>query len=451
MDFRSFNPYTLSIQGTFESHRQKELNKIIKQAKKAFAKWSALAVSDRVKPLSLMIAEIKKRKEECAQAITIEMGKPIIESRLEVEKCITVCSYYLENAEKHLADQSLDGPGSVNFIRYDPIGGVLGIMPWNFPFWQVFRFAIPTITAGNVVLCKHAPSVPLCAQLIDDIFQTVYGNLPVYQNLYISEKKVERILEHSFIQGVSLTGSVRAGKAVAAIAGKNLKRTVLELGGSNAFLVFSDADISKAVKLAIRGRFGNAGQSCIAAKRFIVHREIYDEFVNALAIEIMKLTGGNPLDEQTQIGPMARLDLAEQLEKQVLKSVQKGAKLLLGGHRENCFYAPTLLVDVHPGMPAFDEEIFGPVASIIKAANEEEMINLANQSEFGLGVNLFSENTSYLNTLVSRFNEGAVFINDVVKSDSRLPFGGVKKSGIGRELGVEGIRSFVNIKTVVVA
>ncbi len=451
MDFKSFNPYTLSTHGSFENHRQKELDKMVKQARKTFSAWSMVPVSERVKPLSMVISELKKRREEFAQTITLEMGKPILESRLEVDKCITACTYYIEHAEELLADQQLPGPGSTNYISFAPVGGVLGIMPWNFPFWQVFRFAIPTIVCGNVVLCKHAPNVPLCAQLIEEVFKTAFKKNKVYQNLYISEKKVAALIANPFIQGVSLTGSVKAGKAVAQVAGKHLKRVVLELGGSNAFLVFADADIPKTVKSAIRGRYGNAGQSCIAAKRFIVHEKIYDEFLNAFALEIMKLKTGDPTEETTQIGPLARPDLAATLEKQVTKSVNKGAEVILGGTRENCFYAPTLLSNVVPGMPAFDEEIFGPVAAITKAGSDGEMINLANQSEFGLGVNLFSENTSYMQTLVPHFNEGAVFINDVVRSDARLPFGGVKRSGIGRELGAEGIRSFVNIKTVVLA
>ncbi len=451
MDFKSINPYTLSLQGTFDGHGQKDLEKMVKRAKKAFRSWSAIPIEQRLECLKSLAEELHTRKEELAQAITTEMGKPIVEARLEVEKCTTVCTYYAENGVALLADETKEGPGSLNYVAYHPIGGVLGIMPWNFPFWQVFRFAVPTIAAGNVVLCKHAPNVPRCAQLIEEIFANAQLKHGVYQNLFISEKKVAQLIEHPFIQGVSLTGSVKAGQAVAQLAGKNLKRTVLELGGSNAFLVFADADLDKAVKLAVRGRFGNAGQSCIAAKRFIVHEKIYSEFVNAFALAVMQLKTGDPSENDTQLGPMARLDLAEQLEKQVNKSVRKGAELLLGGYRENCFYAPTLLGNVTPGMPAFDEELFGPVAAITKAASDEEMINFANHSEYGLGVNLFSENVAYLQKLVSQFNEGAVFINDVVKSDSRLPFGGVKKSGIGRELGAEGIRSFVNIKTVVVA
>lgn len=451
MAFKSINPFDGSVGNSYRPLNGRQLKKKIHQSEKAFANWKSLSVAQRA-VLFLTVADVLlKRKDELADAATLEMGKPITEARLEVQKCALACRYYAENAAEMLKNEDIQLDGKEAWICYEPLGGILGIMPWNFPFWQVFRFAVPTLLAGNTVLVKHASSVPRCALLIEEVFTEAGFADGIYQNIFLGDKKIKKVINDPFIQGVSLTGSTRAGSSVAAIAGKNIKPVVLELGGSNAFLVFADADIPKAVKMGISARFGNSGQSCIAAKRFIVHQDIYHEFINAFAIEMMKLKVGNPMQEDTRIGPLARLDLSETLDVQVQRSVKKGAELLLGGTRENCFYQPTLLGKVKPGMPAFDEELFGPVAAFICASNDEEMINFANQSEFGLGVNLFSGNVAYLKQLVPRFNEGAVFINDVVKSDPVLPFGGVKRSGIGRELGKEGIKAFVNIKTVVVA
>ncbi len=451
MAFKSINPFDQSQLHSYPTLKSKQLGKKIRLSEKAFENWRILTIPQRGILFHQLAELLRQKKNELALDITREMGKPITEAELEVEKCALVCNFYADNAEEYLKNKTIALPGKEAWVCFEPIGGVLGIMPWNFPFWQVFRFAVPTLIAGNTILLKHASNVPTCASHIEELFAEAGFAEGLFQNVFISDKKVKKILQEPFIQGVSLTGSVRAGSSVAQIAGQNIKRTVLELGGSNAFLVFEDADIQKAVKMGIKGRFGNSGQSCIAAKRFIIHEKIYHEFTNAFAIEMMKLKVGNPLEKETQIGPLARLDLAETLDGQVLRSVKRGAELLLGGTKENCFYHPTLLGNVTPGMPAFDEELFGPVAAFIKAANEEEMINFANRSAFGLGVNLFSENVAHMKQLIPKFNEGAVFINDVVKSDPLLPFGGVKKSGIGRELGEDGIKAFVNIKTVVVA
>lgn len=449
MSFKSQNPFTLEVLQSHSLLNGKQLKARIRSSQKAFQNWRILTIDERAQLFRLLADELKSNKQEYADAITLEMGKPITESIVEVEKCATTCIYYADNASKFLEDQQNNTVGKSAWVTFEPIGGVLGIMPWNFPFWQVFRFAIPTLLAGNTILVKHASNVPKCAILIERAFRIAGFAEGIYENLFISDKKVKSVIENPFIQGVSLTGSEAAGKAVAKIAGENIKRCVLELGGSNAFLIFADADLSKTVKMAVRSRFQNTGQSCIAAKRFIIHRDIYHEFQNAFAIEIMKLKVGDPSNKQTQIGPLARLDLAETLDNQLKKSIKKGAKLLLGGNKNNCLFHPTLLGEVKPGMPAFDQETFGPLACLIKAENDQEMINLANQSSFGLGVNLFSENTEYLKSLIPRFDEGSVFINEIVKSDPALPFGGVKKSGIGRELGEEGIKAFVNIKTVV--
>lgn len=451
MAFKSINPFDGELMNSYKPLKNGQLKKKLHQSEKAFENWRSLTVAQRASLVEKVAEILTRRKEELALAATREMGKPIIEARLEVQKCALVCRYYAENATEFLKNETVKLEGKEAWISFEPLGGILGIMPWNFPFWQVFRFAVPTLIAGNTILLKHAGNVPQCALLIEEVFTEAGFADGIYQNIFLSDKKIKKLIAEPFIQGISLTGSVGAGSAVAAEAGKNIKHSVLELGGSNAFLVFADADISKAVKMGITGRFGNSGQSCIAAKRFIVHQDIYHEFLNAFAIEMMKLKVGNPMEDQTRVGPLARPDLCDTLETQVLRSVKKGAELLLGGTRENCFYHPTLLSKVTPGMPAFDEELFGPVAAFICASNDEEMVNFANRSVFGLGVNLFSENVSYMKQLVPRFNEGAVFINDVVKSDPVLPFGGVKRSGIGRELGKDGIKAFVNIKTVVVA
>lgn len=412
--------------------------------------WRNLSIQNRISFLPQLAQLLLENKEEYATCITTEMHKPISQSIAEVEKCALLCNYYYENAETFLAIKTIKTDASESFVTYEPLGVILGVMPWNFPFWQVFRFAVPTIIAGNTVVVKHASNVSKSAELIQLIFEKACFPKACYQDLPISSSEVANIISNPIIKAVSLTGSEQAGIAVATEAGKLLKKCVLELGGSNAFIILEDANLEKAVVTAVNARMQNAGQSCIAAKRFLVHENIVEEFVAKFKVAIQNLKTGNPLDKETQIGSLARVDLAEELEVQVQKSVQMGAKLIVGGNRKAAFYEPTILMNVTTEMPVFKEETFGPVAAIITFKTIEEAIKLSNQSEFGLGVSVFSQDIDFLKTKIPSFNEGAVFINEMVKSDPRLPFGGIKKSGYGRELAEDGIKEFVNVKTVVI-
>ena len=335
-------------------------------------------------------------------------------------------------------------------MKYDPIGSVLAIMPWNFPFWQVFRYAAPTLTSGNTGLLKHAPNVFGCAEMIEDVFTKAGYPNHVFQNLIVNHNQVEQIIAHKGVKAITLTGSERAGSAVAALAGKYIKKTVLELGGNNAFIVLEDADIDKSVKIAVTARMLNGGQSCIAAKRFILVESIYDEFIHKFIREVSVLKVGNPIDEKTQVGPLARIDLANHLNKQVQDSMRRGAELVFGGNQYDCFHEPTILGNVTPGMPAFDEETFGPLAAMVKAKDIDHAFELAENSNYGLGVSVCTENIERAISYASRISDGAYFINELVKSDPRLPFGGTKLSGYGRELAKDGMMEFVNRKTVYV-
>ncbi len=346
--------------------------------------------------------------------------------------------------------KSIATDAAKSFVRHDPIGSVLAIMPWNFPFWQVFRFAAPTLTAGNTGLLKHAPNVFGCAQQIEEVFTKAGYPSYVFQNLIVHHDETEKIISHETVKAITLTGSEKAGSAVAEISGRYIKKTVLELGGNNAFIVWDDADIDYAVKIALTARMLNCGQSCIAAKRFILVEDIYDEFVTKFTDAVKQLKFGDPLDENTTIGPLARLDLAEQLNNQVKESVAQGAKLLLGGNQNGCYHEATILGDVVPGMAAFDEETFGPLAAMIKAKDIDHAFELSEKSKYGLGVTVCTKNTEKALEYANRVSDGAYFINEMVKSDPRLPFGGTKNSGYGRELSKDGMMEFVNRKTVYV-
>jgi len=426
------------------------MQNLLEISQKSQLSWRKLSVQNRISFLPQLAKLLLENKEEYAKCITTEMHKPISQAIAEVEKCALLCNYYFENAELFLATKSIKTEATESFVTFEPLGVILGVMPWNFPFWQVFRFAVPTIIAGNTVVVKHASNVLKSANLIQEIFEKAGFPKGCYQDLPISSSEVANIIANPIIKAVSLTGSEQAGIAVATEAGKHLKKCVLELGGSNAFIVLEDANLEKAVAIAVTARMQNAGQSCIAAKRFLVHEKIVEEFVSKFKIAIQNLKTGNPLDKETQIGSLARVDLAEELEIQVKKSIQMGAKLIVGGNRKDAFYEPTILTEVTIEMPVFKEETFGPVAAIITFNTLEEAIQLTNQSEFGLGVSVFTQDIDFIKTKISDFNEGAVFINEMVKSDPRLPFGGIKKSGYGRELAEEGVKEFVNIKTVVI-
>ncbi|UOK43022.1 MULTISPECIES: NAD-dependent succinate-semialdehyde dehydrogenase [Flavobacterium] len=422
----------------------------INTAQEAFVYWKATSIEERV----AMVQELKKvlhqNREQYATLITKEMGKPITQSLAEVDKCGVLCDYYCQNAATILQTKHIHTEGHENFVTYEPLGVLLGVMPWNFPFWQVCRFAIPSIIAGNVIMVKHASNVPESAESIEALFIESGFPIGVYQNLHLSSDKVADVIAHPEIKGVSLTGSEAAGSSVAAQAGKHLKKSLLELGGSNAFIVCEDADLDKAVASAVNARMQNTGQSCIAAKRFLIQQNIFDDFTEKYKQAVSQLVCGDPMLAETQIGPLARVDLAIELEKQVEQSVAMGAKIILGGKRKDAFYDPTILINVTTEMPVFKEETFGPVAALISFKDLTEAIEISNQSEFGLGVCIFTEDIDTLRNHISKFEEGAVFINTMVKSDPRLPFGGVKKSGYGRELSEEGIKEFVNIKTVVI-
>ena len=412
--------------------------------------WQKETLEHRISFLPKLAKTLSENKQQYAECITNEMHKPITQAIAEVEKCALLCTYYYENATQFLATKHIKTDASESFVTYEPLGIVLGVMPWNFPFWQVFRFAVPSLTSGNTVVIKHASNVPKSAKLIQTIFDDAGFPKGCYQDLPIPSAEVAQIIANPIIKAVSLTGSEQAGIAVATEAGKHLKKCVLELGGNNAFIVLEDANLEKAVAIAVNARMQNAGQSCIASKRFLVHENIEEAFVSQLKTAVQKLKTGNPLDKTTEIGALAREDLAEELEIQVRKSIEMGAKLVCGGKRTESFYEPTILTNVSVKMPVFKEETFGPVVAITTFKTLEEAIELSNTSEFGLGVSVFTQDIETIKKHISSFNEGAVFINEMVKSDPRLPFGGIKKSGYGRELSEDGIREFVNVKTVVI-
>jgi succinate-semialdehyde dehydrogenase/glutarate-semialdehyde dehydrogenase len=450
MEFKSINPYNGKELASYTGLTQKELIDKIEKAENAFPTWRSTSMASRSDIMRKAAALLEENASEYARMITLEMGKPITEAEAEVKKCAWVCRYYADNAADFLANTIIETDAQKSFVQHSPIGTVLAIMPWNFPFWQVFRFAVPTLLAGNTGLLKHASNVFGCATLIEEIFTK--AGLPdgVFQNLIVHHDATEIIMSHDSVQAVSLTGSERAGSAVAAIAGKYIKKSLLELGGSNAFIVWEDADIDAAVKTALVARMLNCGQSCIAAKRFILMDAIYDEFVTKFTEGIRSLKSGDPLERDTQVGTLARIDLAEELQKQMLLSLDKGAKLILGGNQKDAYHEPSVLGNVSPGMPAFDEETFGPLAAMIRVKTIEEGFELANQSRLGLGLTVCTRDVEKALSYSDSVSDGAYFINELVKSDPRLPFGGTKKSGYGRELSLDGILEFVNRKTVYV-
>jgi len=450
MTFKSINPHNGKEIATYKEHTEKEVNDILEKSRVAFESWREIPVNERCKLLVNAGGVLRNNVEKYAKTMTLEMGKPISEARGEIEKCAWVCDFYAENAERFLADEIIETDASESFVSHDPIGTVLAIMPWNFPYWQVFRFAAPTLAAGNTGLLKHASNVFGCATHIEEIFMEAGFPDGVFQNLFIHHDKTEKIISNDIVKAVTLTGSERAGKSVGALAGKYLKKSVLELGGNNAFIVLEDADMEQAVKTGITARMMNSGQSCIAAKRFILVGDAYDKFLPAFIEGVKSIKRGEPTDDSTEIGPLARKDLADELHKQLVKSVEKGAEIEVGGKQDGAFHEPTVLTGVKPGMPAFDEETFGPVAAIIRAKDVDEAFELAADSKYGLGVTLFTSDIESARRHISRAPDGAFFINELVKSDPRLPFGGTKNSGYGRELSKEGILEFVNKKTVYV-
>ena len=397
---------------------------------------------------------LRTRRAEYARTMTLEMGKPIVQGEAEVDKCAWVCEYYADHAEAFLAEQPRETEASRSYVRFDPLGPVLAVMPWNFPFWQVFRFAAPALMAGNAGVLKHASNVPRSALAIQEVFREAGFPRGLFSTVLVGSSAVAGLIADPRIVAVTLTGSELAGSKVAEQAGYALKKTVLELGGSGPFIVLADADIGAAARTAADARLINSGQSCIAAKRFIVVEPVADQFLDRFLDELRSRRMGDPLVRGTQVGPQARIDLRDLLHEQVAESVKRGAKLLLGGEvpaGKGAFYPPTLLAAVDKGMPAFDEETFGPVAAVIRAKDEADAVRLANDSTFGLGASLWTEDRVRAERLAAQIEAGSVFVNGVVKSDPRLPFGGIKRSGYGRELSEYGIREFVNVKSVWIA
>ncbi|MGE0668474.1 MAG: NAD-dependent succinate-semialdehyde dehydrogenase [Sphingomonadales bacterium] len=452
---QAINPASGEVIATYQQHTSGEVNQKIDRAGKAFAGWSATAVDERAALLPKLAAVLEGNKERYARLMTAEMGKPIKEARGEIEKCAWACRYYAEHGPAFLADDVVRTEAAKAFVAFRPLGVVLAVMPWNFPFWQVLRFAIPSLLAGNAALLKHASNVPGSALAIEEALRE--AGLPdgVFQTLLIPSGMVSGVIENPHVRAVTLTGSNAAGKAIASKAGECLKKSVLELGGSDPFVVLEDADLDKAAEAGAASRLFNTGQACIAAKRFIVVDSIAEKFEDKLAERLLARKMGDPMDETVALGALARADLRDELHDQVERSLKEGARNILGGAIPNepgAYYPPTILNGVEKGMPAFDEELFGPVASIVRAKDEEQALKIANDTPYGLGAAVFTEDKKRGERIArDHFDAGVCFVNDFVKSDPRLPFGGVKESGYGRELGIFGIREFTNIKTVVVA
>ncbi len=454
MSWTAVNPATGETLEEYPEMTGDEVEKILRDAHKAQRQWRTNGFSHRAERMMRAAGILRERSEDYARLMTAEMGKPLQEARGEVEKCAWVCEYYAENAEAQLAPEPVETPdtGANTYVAFQPIGLVLAIMPWNFPFWQVFRFAAPNLMAGNGGILKHAPNVPGCALAIEEVFHDAGFPPELFRSIIVDLDLTRTVIEHSLIRGVTLTGSVGAGKAVASQAGAQVKKTVLELGGSDPYLILEDADLDGAVETCVTSRMLNSGQSCIAAKRFLVVESLREEFERRMVERMSQAVMGDPMDEDTTLGPQARPDLRDELHRQVRESVDEGARLLLGGEIPDgpgAFYPPTVLTDVEPGMPAYHQELFGPVASIIEVGDEAEAIRVANDTAFGLGAAVFTADRERGERLaVEELDAGACFVNGFVRSDPRLPFGGVKESGYGRELSPFGIREFVNVKAV---
>jgi succinate-semialdehyde dehydrogenase/glutarate-semialdehyde dehydrogenase len=451
MAYQTINPATGEVLQDFDSWNSEQLEAALTQIAAASPAWAQTDLAERCALLRRMASVLRKQKETLAQLVTLEMGKLISESRAEVEKCISGCEYYAEQAPRFLADEVIDTDASKSMVVYQPLGTVLAIMPWNFPLWQVFRFVAPTLVAGNTGLLKHASNVPQCALAIEQIIREAGFPQGVFRTLMIDASDVAQVIADPRVHAVTLTGSEPAGRQVAACAGENLKKSVLELGGSDAFVVLADADLDLAVAQAVASRYLNAGQSCIAAKRFILVNEIADEFVSRFSTAVAALKTGDPTDEQTTLAPMARTDLRDELHKQVEVSVKAGASVMVGGNPvegPGAFYEATILDKVEPGMAAYGEELFGPVATVIRARDEGHALSIANSSRFGLGGSVWTQDVGKGEQFARQLQSGSAFVNSMVKSDARLPFGGIKASGYGRELSHHGLREFVNIKTL---
>lgn len=452
MGIATINPATGETLKTFEPLTDVEIAAKLGQAQQAFEDYRGISIAQKAEWMNKAASILEAQRDRMAAIMTLEMGKPIKGAIAEVEKCALVCRYYAENAAKFLADVTVETDASKSFVRYQPLGIILAVMPWNFPFWQVFRFAAPGLMAGNVGILKHASNVPQCALAIEEIFLQAGFPSGVFQTLLVGADKVAGIVADERVKAATLTGSEAAGASLAAIAGKHIKKTVLELGGSDPFIVLESADLEKAVSTAVAARMLNNGQSCIAAKRFIVVDAIADEFQQRLVEKFQALKIGDPLNPEIDLGPLATPGILDDLDQLVQECVSKGAKVLTGGKalsdRPGNYYPPTILADFPPDTPADDQEFFGPVALLFRVGNIDEAIKRANAIPFGLGASAWTTDREECDRLINEIEAGAVFINGLVKSDPRLPFGGIKRSGYGRELGIQGIHEFVNIKTI---
>ena len=447
----SVNPATEELLATFDTHTAEQVEEALGQAQDAFVAWRGRTIAERAVPMKSLAQLLRERADRYGRLITLEMGKPITEATAEIEKCAWNCDFYAENAARLLADEPVKTNAKRSLVAFEPLGIVLAVMPWNYPFWQVIRFAAPAFMAGNAAVLKHASNVPQSALAIEEAIREAGFPDGLLRTLLLAGSAVEPLIADDRVRAVTLTGSSQTGSRIAELAGRAIKKQVLELGGSDPFIVLKDADIAAAATVATRARNQNNGQSCIAAKRFIVEHGVLDEFQERFTKEVAALRIGDPLDPQTQIGPLARGDLRDALERQVTGSVRAGATVLTGGERwgeRGYFYRPTVLAGVTPGMPVFDEETFGPVAAIVSASDADEAVVLANSTEYGLGANLWTSDDAAGEKLARRIESGQVFINGMVASDPRLPFGGTKHSGYGRELSSFGIREFTNIKTI---
>jgi succinate-semialdehyde dehydrogenase/glutarate-semialdehyde dehydrogenase len=449
MIFKSINPFTQAVLAEHELLTNTQLNQKLELAATAFKSWRTTSFQERADKMQKVANILRANKNVLGLLITNEMGKILAEGIAEVEKSAGNCDFYAENAEKMLKDEYYDTPFKSMSV-YDPLGAVFAIMPWNYPFWQVLRYAAPAIMAGNVTLLKHAPNVIGCAKAIENAFLEAGFPEGVFQQINIDIPQVESVIAADIVHGITLTGSEMAGSSVAALAGKHIKKSVMELGGSDAFIILNDADIEKAATVATQSRMLNAGQACICAKRFIVTEKVADEFSTLFAQKIYALQQGNPLQEGIHMGPLARLDLSEKLESQLDKALQQGAKLLVGGAREDCNFQPTLIDFVDANNIAFQEETFGPLATIVRAKDENDAIAIANNHRYGLAAAIWTADHEKAYHLARRIEAGNVFVNSLVRSDSRIPFGGTKKSGYGRELSEIGIKEFMNMKSVII-
>lgn len=456
MSIQSINPVNGKLVKKYTEETEKQFSGKIDKAHKAWLRWKNTTFKQRASLLINTAKVLRQRKEDLAALMAIEMGKPLKAGILEVEKCAMVCDYYAENAKKFLEDELIKTDAGKSYVSFQPLGVVLAVMPWNFPFWQVFRFIAPGLMAGNCGILKHASNVPGCAIAIEEVLKKAGYPAGVFQTLLAGSKAVKKIIENPLVKAVTLTGSTGAGIQVAQLSGQLLKKTVLELGGSDPYIVLEDANLDEAAEICAQSRLINNGQSCIAAKRFILVKSIEKEFTRLFKEKMAARTIGDPFDKDTDLGPMARKDLRDELHQQVLQNIKAGAKCILGGEApklpgNHAFYLPTILTGIKKGMPAYSEEIFGPVASIISVKNTQEAIRVANDTCFGLGAAVFTKDKS-LGEKIAReeLQAGSCFVNSLVKSDPRLPFGGINQSGYGRELGLYGIHEFVNIKTVYV-